>query len=156
MIKFVDVVPLLLQKLPFHSLLRCATEGPEHLHYMHMCLFYQHTPRGGGKTHADPILLLFEHMYRSIRWKIATAPQEVKIQFEEYVKKCLDSDQVETNVQQPQPVVSEVKYRDVNPGIIILLYKNMLVEINDYQIIIFSKSENIFNNQKKEITQKIH
>ena len=108
MIKFVDVVPLLLQKLPFHSLLRCATEGPEHLHYMHMCLFYQHTPRGGGETHADPILLLFEHMYLSIRWKIASAPTEVQLYFEEYVKKCLDFEQAGPGEQEPQPVVSEV------------------------------------------------
>ena len=108
MIKFVDVVPLLLQKVPFHSLLRCATEGPEHLHYMHMCWCYQHTPRGGGKTHAGPILLLFEHMYRSIRWKIASAPTEVQLHFEEYVKKCLDFEQAGPGEQQPQPVVSEV------------------------------------------------
>ena len=36
----VDIVPLLLKELPFHSLFRGSTEGGEHCHYLHQCIYY--------------------------------------------------------------------------------------------------------------------
>lgn len=44
----VDIVPILLKELPFHSLFRGSTEGGEHCHYLHQCLYYAHSARGGG------------------------------------------------------------------------------------------------------------
>jgi hypothetical protein len=37
--KRVDVMPILLKELPFHSLFRFSTEGGEHAHYLHQCYF---------------------------------------------------------------------------------------------------------------------
>ena len=44
----VDIVPILLKELPFHLLFRGRTEGGEHCHYFHQCLYYAHSARGGG------------------------------------------------------------------------------------------------------------
>ena len=58
--KRVDIVPLLLKQLPFHSLFRGSTEGGEHSHYLHQCLFYGHSLRGGGHVKEDPIVTIFK------------------------------------------------------------------------------------------------
>ena len=47
-IKRVDVFPIMLRDLPFHSLFRGGTEGGERTHYMHQCLYFGHSARGGG------------------------------------------------------------------------------------------------------------
>lgn len=44
----VDIVPIFLKELPFHSLFRGRTEGGEHCHYLHQCIYYAHSSRGGG------------------------------------------------------------------------------------------------------------
>ena len=98
MMKYIDVVPILLKKLPFHSLMRVATEGPEHVHYVHMCYYYQHTPRGGGWKKADTILLLLEWMYRLLRSRIDKGPDTVKADFDRFVETCLEKS---ANVDNP-------------------------------------------------------
>ena len=88
MVKAVDIVPILLRSLPFHSIMRVSTEGGEHLHYKHQQHFFNHTSRGGGKTFSEPILAIFEHMYRQIRRRITEAPQPVQENFKRFVSSC--------------------------------------------------------------------
>ena len=88
MVKAVDIVPILLRSLPFHSIMRVSTEGGEHLHYKHQQHFFNHTSRGGGKTFSDPILAIFEHMFTQIRRRITEAPQLVQENFKRFVTSC--------------------------------------------------------------------
>ena len=76
-VKRVDIVPILLKELPFHSLFRGSTEGGEHSHYLHQCLFYGHSARGGGHIKEDPILTIFNGTtdrsykeYVQLHWRI--------------------------------------------------------------------------------------
>ena len=71
----VDIVPLLLKELPFHSLFRGSTEGGEHCHYLHQCIYYAHSSRGGGWRKEEPILALFKWTFRRLREKIEQAGQ---------------------------------------------------------------------------------
>ena len=71
----VDIVPLLLKELPFHSLFRGSTEGGEHCHYLHQCIYYAHSSRGGGWRKEEPILALFKWTFRRFREKIEQAGQ---------------------------------------------------------------------------------
>lgn len=57
-----DIVPLLLKELPSHSLFCGSTEGGEHCHYLHQCLYYAHT----GWRKEEPILSLFKWTYRRL------------------------------------------------------------------------------------------
>ena len=66
----VDIVPILLKELPFHSLFRGSTEGGEHCHYLHQCIYYAHSSRGGGWRKEEPILALFKWSYRRLREQI--------------------------------------------------------------------------------------
>ncbi|XP_035683110.1 uncharacterized protein LOC118420428 [Branchiostoma floridae] len=93
MMKMIDVVPLLVQKLPCRSMMRFSTEGPEHVHYMHMCFYYSHTPRGGGRGKPDTILMLFQWIWRNLRYLItiykdSENPEAVKAfsNFSKYIK----------------------------------------------------------------------
>ena len=71
----VDIVPLLLKELPFHSLFRGSTEGGEHCHYLHQCIYYAHSSRGGGWRKEEPMLALFKWTFRRLREKIEQAGQ---------------------------------------------------------------------------------
>ena len=71
----VDIVPPLLKELPFHSLFRGSTEGGEHCHYLHQCIYYAHSSRGGGWRKEEPILALFKWTFRQLREKIEQAGQ---------------------------------------------------------------------------------
>ena len=71
----VDIVPILLKELPFHSLFRGSTEGGEHCHYLHQCIYYGHSSRGGGWRKEEPILALFKWSYRRLREKIEQGEQ---------------------------------------------------------------------------------
>jgi hypothetical protein len=75
MIKCVDIVPLLLKSLSFRSMMRMATEGCERMHYMHQQRFFQHSSRGGGWKYQDPLLSVFNHLYRQI-WEHVRATDE--------------------------------------------------------------------------------
>ena len=59
LMKRVDVFPQMLQELPFHSLFRGGTEGGERTHYLHQCLYFGHSARGGGWKCQDPVITLF-------------------------------------------------------------------------------------------------
>jgi hypothetical protein len=95
MIKAIDIVPVLLRSLPFHSLMRVSTEGGEHLHYQHQQHFFHHTSRGGGHTFHDPILAIFEHMYRQIKRNVGEKSEAVQGRFNQFVSNCIQSDEME-------------------------------------------------------------
>ena len=96
MIKAIDIVPVLLRSLPFHSLMRVSTEGGEHLHYQHQQHFFHHTSRGGGHTFHDPILAIFEHMYRQIKRNVGEKSEAVQaVRFNQFVSNCIQSDEME-------------------------------------------------------------
>jgi hypothetical protein len=78
----VDIVPILLSKLPFHSLFRGSTEGGEHCHYLHQCQYYGHSSRGGGWRKEEPILALFKWTYRRLRERILDGDQSTINDFE--------------------------------------------------------------------------
>ncbi|KAJ8042552.1 hypothetical protein HOLleu_13637 [Holothuria leucospilota] len=69
MMKFIDVAPLLMKSLPF-SLGRLQNEGGEHANYLHNRFYYHHTTRHGGVNRVDPILALFNNMYKRISFDI--------------------------------------------------------------------------------------
>jgi hypothetical protein len=69
MMKFIDQGPLLMDSLPF-SVGRFQSEGGEHANYVHNCYFYQHTTRNGGRDKLDPMLALFQNMWRNLRYTI--------------------------------------------------------------------------------------
>ncbi|XP_033095249.1 uncharacterized protein LOC117099831 [Anneissia japonica] len=83
--KFIDVVPQLLERYPFHSVMRLSTEQGERTHYMDMCRFYQHSTRGGGSTKQDPISKLFEWQWRMVHHRIRECPVEVRNRFEQFI-----------------------------------------------------------------------
>lgn len=66
-----DTVLVLLKELPFHGLFRCSTEGGEHAHYLHQCLFYDHSSHGGGWVKEDLVLTTFKWFYRQITQRIS-------------------------------------------------------------------------------------
>lgn len=70
LVTWVDIVPILVKELPFHSLFRGSTEGGEHSHYLHQCIYYGHSSRGGGWRKEESILALFKWSYRRLRGKI--------------------------------------------------------------------------------------
>ena len=83
--KRVDIVPYFLKQLPFNGLFRCSTEGGEHSHYLHQCLFYGHSSRGGGWVKEDPIVTIFKWYYRQIRQRISETSAENQRKFEAFV-----------------------------------------------------------------------
>ena len=87
LMKRVDVFPIMLGDLPFHSLFRGGTEGGERTHYMHQCLYFGHSSRGGGWKSQDPILTLFTWYYRFLRRRIEKCPPAVKEAYDLYVKR---------------------------------------------------------------------
>lgn len=87
LMKRVDVFSIMLRDLPFHSLFRGGTEGGERTHYMHQCLYFGHSARGGGWKKQDPIITLFTWYYRFLRRRIEKCPTAVKEAYEAYVKK---------------------------------------------------------------------
>lgn len=82
----VDIIPVLLKELPFHSLFRGCTEGGEHCHYLHQCIYYAHSSRGGGWRKEEPILALFKWSYRRMREKIEQG--EHAGEFLKFVRSC--------------------------------------------------------------------
>lgn len=81
-----DIVPLLLKELPFHSLFCGSTEGGEHCHYLHQCLYYAHT----GWRKEEPILSLFKWTYRRLQKKIEMGNQHTRDEFQNFLRKCCE------------------------------------------------------------------
>ena len=81
----VDIVPILLKDLPFHSLFRGSTESGEHCHYLHQCQYYAHSSRGGGWQKEDLILAIFKWTYRRLRERIEEGEKSAKQNFEKFV-----------------------------------------------------------------------
>ena len=50
-----------------------------------MCVYYQHTQRGGGRSHTDPILALLKWEWRKLCARIKSGPEEIYRRFLEYV-----------------------------------------------------------------------
>lgn len=90
MTKCVDIIPILLKSLPFKSMMRMPTEGGERMHYMHQQRFFQHSSRGGGWAYQDPLLNIFNHMYRQIRDRVSATDEENVKEFETFVNECLE------------------------------------------------------------------
>ena len=86
LMKRVNVFPQMLRDLPFHSLFRGGTEGGERTHYLHQCLYFGHSARGGGWKCQDPIITLFRWYYRFLRRRLAKCPPEVQDAYDHYVK----------------------------------------------------------------------
>lgn len=93
MTKCIDIVPIFLQSLPFKSMMRMSTEGGERMHYMHQQRFFQHSSRGGGWVYQDPLLNVFNHMYRQIRERVNATDKENQEQFAAFVEDCLQGRQ---------------------------------------------------------------
>lgn len=92
LMKRVDVFPIMLRDLPFHSLFRGGTEGGERTHYLHQCLYFGHSSRGGGWKSQDPVLTLFIWYYRFLRRRIEKCPTAVKEAYKLYVKSKFEED----------------------------------------------------------------
>jgi len=92
LMKRVDVFPIMLRDLPFHSLFRGGTEGGERTHYLHQCLYFGHSARGGGWKKQDPIITLFMWHYRFLRRRIEKCPTAVKEAYELYVQKKFEEE----------------------------------------------------------------
>ena len=90
LMKRVDVFPQMLRELPFHSLFRGGTEGGERTHYLHQCLYFGHSARGGGWKCQDPIITLFRWYYRFFRRRLAKCPATVQEAFNQYVKEMFE------------------------------------------------------------------
>ena len=85
MMKLIDVAPILLNRLPFRSMMRLATEAGEHHHYKNMMYFYQHTLRGGGKNRPTVLKALFKWQWRCLCHRIREGPSEVSKAFDEFI-----------------------------------------------------------------------
>ena len=94
MMKCVDIVPILLKSLPFKSMMRMSTEGGERMHYMHQQRFFQHSSRGGGWVYQDPILNVFNHMYRQIWERICGTDAENVQKFQAFVNGCMEGNHI--------------------------------------------------------------
>ena len=92
LMKRVDVFPQMLRELPFHSLFWGGTEGGERTHYLHQCLYFGHSARGGGWKCQDPIITLFRRYYRFLRRRLAKCPAAVQEAYDQYVKKKFEED----------------------------------------------------------------
>lgn len=92
LMKRVDVLPIMLRDLTFHSLFRGGTEGGERTHYMHQCLWFGHSLRGEGWKNQDPILTLFACYYRFLRRRIEKCPRAVREAYDLYVRRKLEED----------------------------------------------------------------
>ena len=99
LMKRVDVFPQMLRELPFHSLFRGGTEGGERTHYLHQCLYFGHSARGGGWKCQDPIITLFRWYYRFLRRRLAKCPAAVQEAYDQYVKKKFEEDGGWTTLQ---------------------------------------------------------
>ena len=86
LMKRVDIFPQMFRELPFHSLFRGGTEGGERTHYLHQCLYFGHSARGGGWKSQDPVITLFRWYYRFLRRRLAKCPAAVQEAFNQYVK----------------------------------------------------------------------
>ena len=86
LMKRVDVFPIMLRELSFHSLFRGGTEGEERMHYMHECLYFAHSARGGGWKGQDPIITLLAWYYRFLRRRIEKNPTHIKEAYDLYVR----------------------------------------------------------------------
>ena len=124
----VDIVPLLLKELPFHSLFRGSTEGGEHCHYLHQCIYYGHSSRGGGWRKEEPILALFKWSYRRLREKIELGEQTRE--FVKFVKSCFTEvgrdyckefgemqTQIQTDESCGQPMPASTPLASVQPSV---------------------------------------
>ena len=87
LMKRVDVFPIMLRDLPFHSLFRGGTEGGLRTHYVHQCLYFGHSSRGGGWKSQNPILTLFTWYYRFLQRRIEKCPPAVKEAYDLFVKR---------------------------------------------------------------------
>lgn len=92
LMKRVDVFPQMLQELPFHSLFRGGTEGGERTHYLHQCLYFRHSARGGGWKCQDPVITLFRWYYRFLRRRLVNSPSAVQEAYDHYVKEKFEGD----------------------------------------------------------------
>ena len=100
--KRIDNVPILLKRLPFHSLARGSTEGGERSHYQDQLIYYGRTSRGGGKKRQDPILALFKYKYRLLRARMRQKEKETQEKFESFVmSKFKDLENQANFYQQP-------------------------------------------------------
>ena len=93
MMKLIDVAPQLMQALPFKSLMRLCTESGEHKHYENNCVYYHHTPRGGGRNKPSVLCLILERQWRMLLYRIKEeCPEPVYEAFQDHVEETLAAD----------------------------------------------------------------
>jgi len=97
--KRVDVFPQMLQELPFHALFRGGTEGGERTHYLHQCLYFRHSARGGGWKCQDPVITLFRWYYRFLRRRLANSSSAVQEAYDQCVKERFEEDGLDYNAE---------------------------------------------------------
>ena len=59
------------------------------MHYMYQQRFFQHSSRGGGWKYQDPLLAVFNHMYRHIWERVRATDQKNFQKFQEFVDECV-------------------------------------------------------------------
>ena len=124
LMKRVDVFPQMFRDLPFHSLFRGGTEGGERTHYLHQCLYFGHSARGGGWKCQDPIITLFRWYYRFLRRRLAKCPPEVQDAYDHYVRAKFEEEGLDYSTEmraveetrQTVPPVSEQPLSTVQPA----------------------------------------
>ena len=92
LMKRVDVFLQMLRDLPFHSLFRGGTDGGERTHYLHQCLYFGHSARGGGWKCPDTIIILFRWYYHLLRRRLANCPNAVQEAYDQYVQEKFKED----------------------------------------------------------------
>ena len=83
--KFSDIAPVLIENLPFHSLMRCSTEAGERPDYMNMMYYYSHTLCGGGKGRPDVLKKIFKWQWHTLWYCIMSGPQPIASAFKAWV-----------------------------------------------------------------------
>lgn len=107
MMKLVDVVPHLLKKLPFHSLMRLCTEAGEHKHYENTSVFYHHTPRGGGRNKPSVLMLIFQRQWQILCYRIKNeCPGDIWNEFKSTVAETIEQDKEDHSQEDDVPNVS--------------------------------------------------
>jgi hypothetical protein len=125
--KRVDIVPILLQQLPF-ILCSDAVQKGVNMHIISISVFfYGHSSssRGGGWVKEDPIVTIFKWYYRQLRQRISETPVENKLTYEEFVRNVFVSKGLEppASTVQPlttsysQPGVTETPASSSQPGV---------------------------------------
>ena len=119
------------------------------MHYMHQQRFFQHSARGGGWVYQDPILNVFNHMYRQIRERVRYTNEDNIKQFEEFVKECIEGQQdnviVSTTISATATLASESGPLHNKRFVLVGSFASLKLNHDKLKDFIFSKGGKVFN-----------